>query len=96
MHQYEAETYYDANGRIVFTPSKGLPRVGLKRTKTKNGREREDSRPAWEDVRHERNQGTVASQIFDDTDHHVINREIIYRGPFSRCRRRWSTNLLGG
>ena len=31
MRQYEAETYYDANGRIVFTPSKGLPGVGLPR-----------------------------------------------------------------
>ena len=31
MRQYEAETCYDANGRIVFTPSKGLPGVGLPR-----------------------------------------------------------------
>ena len=31
MRLYEAETYYDANGRIVFTPSKGLPGVGLPR-----------------------------------------------------------------
>ena len=31
MRQYEAETYYDANGRIVFTPSKGLPGAGLPR-----------------------------------------------------------------
>ena len=31
MRQYESETYYDANGRIVFTPSKGLPGVGLPR-----------------------------------------------------------------
>ena len=31
MRQYEAETYYGANGRIVFTPSKGLPGVGLPR-----------------------------------------------------------------
>ena len=29
MRQYEADTRYDANGRIVFTPSKGLPGVGL-------------------------------------------------------------------
>jgi len=31
MRQYEAETYYDQNGRIVFTPSKGLVDVGLPR-----------------------------------------------------------------
>ena len=31
MRQYEAETHYDTNGRIVFTPSNGLPGVGLPR-----------------------------------------------------------------
>ena len=36
MRQYEAETYYDANGRIVFTPSKGLPAVGLPRKAVKD------------------------------------------------------------
>jgi len=31
MRQYEADTWYDQNGRIVFTPSKGLTGVGLPR-----------------------------------------------------------------
>lgn len=31
MRQYEADTWYDANGRIVFTASKGLTGVGLPR-----------------------------------------------------------------
>ncbi|MEQ6916025.1 Eco57I restriction-modification methylase domain-containing protein [Halomonas aquatica] len=31
MRQYEADTWYDARGRIVFTPSKGLVGVGLPR-----------------------------------------------------------------
>ena len=31
LRQYEAETYYDANGRTVFTVSKGLPGIGLPR-----------------------------------------------------------------
>ena len=31
MRQNERETFYDANGRIVFTPSKGLVGVGLPR-----------------------------------------------------------------
>src|SRR5690554_5462187 len=31
MRQYEADTWYDQNGRIVFTPSKGLVGVGLAR-----------------------------------------------------------------
>jgi hypothetical protein len=32
MRQYEADTWYDQRGRIVFTPSKGLVGVGLPRT----------------------------------------------------------------
>ncbi len=35
MRQYEADTWYDANGRIVFTPSKGLPGVGFPRKAVK-------------------------------------------------------------
>jgi hypothetical protein len=31
MQQYEKETYYDLNGRIIFTTSKGLTGVGLPR-----------------------------------------------------------------
>lgn len=31
MRQYERETHYDSNGRIIFTPSKGLVGVGLPR-----------------------------------------------------------------
>ena len=31
MRQYEADTWYDQQGRIVFTPSKGLVSVGLPR-----------------------------------------------------------------
>lgn len=31
MQQYERETYFDQNGRIVFTTSKGLVGVGLPR-----------------------------------------------------------------
>src|SRR5699024_12221778 len=33
MRQYEADTWYDQNGRIVFTPSKGLTDVGLPRNR---------------------------------------------------------------
>ena len=35
MRQYEADTWYDQNGRIIFTPSKGLVGVGLPRTRVK-------------------------------------------------------------
>lgn len=36
MRQYEADTWYDANGRIIFTVSKGLVGVGLPRNANKN------------------------------------------------------------
>ncbi|MHB1359225.1 MAG: Eco57I restriction-modification methylase domain-containing protein [Rhodocyclaceae bacterium] len=60
MRQYEADTWYDAHGRIVFTASKGLVGVGLPR---KMGRRdtpceivfpdgQTQSRPlGWEDAR---------------------------------------------
>jgi len=35
MRQYERETHYDQNGRIIFTPSKGLVGVGLTRKASK-------------------------------------------------------------
>lgn len=35
MRQYEADTWYDQTGRIVFTPSKGLVGVGLPRKANK-------------------------------------------------------------
>jgi hypothetical protein len=59
MRQYECETWYDACGRIVFTPSKGLIGVGLPR---KVGRQdepvtlqypdgREEQKPlGWEEI----------------------------------------------
>jgi hypothetical protein len=59
MRQYERETFYDANGRIVFTPSKGLTGVGLARKAGKKDPAltieypdgRTETRPVgWEDV----------------------------------------------
>ena len=95
MRQYEAETYYDANGRIVFTPSKGLPGVGLPRkapkvdaryTATDPRRELTD-RPAlgWEDVQ-TLSRGTVRKVMDEEV---TTNRtpEIGYRAPFVRPSR---------
>ena len=60
MRQYEADTWYDANGRIVFTTSKGLTGIGLPRKANRNdipcvirypnGQEEENT-VGWEDVR---------------------------------------------
>ena len=60
MRQYEAETYYGANGRIVFTPSKGLLGVGLSRKAAKGDASYTLTTPdgtkeglalGWEDIR---------------------------------------------
>lgn len=81
MRQYEADTWYDQNGRIVFTISKGLPGIGFPRSKTKT-----DS-IGWEDIR-DMQSGTVERTIIDDTQPGgQVERAIIYEAPFDRCDR---------
>lgn len=79
MRQYEADTWYDQSGRIVFTPSKGLVGVGLPR-KARNSDLAEgthysvespdfiahDIALGWEDIRH-LTQGVVRKTYLDDT-----------------------------
>jgi hypothetical protein len=48
MQQYEADTWYDQNGAIVFTNSLGMPGVGLSRKGTGRGLSRIKG---WEDIR---------------------------------------------
>lgn len=59
MRQYERETFYDQNGRIIFTPSKGLVGVGLPRKANKKDgpvalqypdRTTETKQLGWEDI----------------------------------------------
>lgn len=74
MRQYERDTWYDRNGRIVFTVSKGLPGVGVDRGRWKeiSGMER----------------GTVTRTITDDTlPGGPRQRTIEYVAPFDRCDR---------
>ena len=79
MRQYEAETYYDQSGRIVFTPSKGLVGVGLPRKASKKelkegthyalhtpDREETGIALGWEDIQH-LTKGTVSKTFMDDT-----------------------------
>ncbi|NVZ57746.1 hypothetical protein HX797_15875 [Pseudomonas edaphica] len=79
MRQYEADTWYDQSGRIVFTPSKGLVGVGLPR-KARNSDLAEgthysvessdfnahDIPLGWEDIQH-LTQGVVRKTYQDDT-----------------------------
>ena len=93
MRQYEADTWYDATGRIVFTASKGLPGIGLSRKAVKGDtafdlRTPDAHRTAtalgWEDIRH-LPEGTVTRRITDDTlPGGPVERTIEYHAPFDR------------
>ena len=96
MRQYEADTWYDANGRIVFTASKGLPGVGLPRkairgdtSYTLDTSARQDTNIAlgWEEVR-SLDAGTIRRRITDNTQPGgSVQRHIEYVAPFTRCNR---------
>ena len=96
LRQYEADTSYDANGRIVFTASKGLPGVGLPRnadpkdtsytletpTSTRTGLSL-----GWEDIR-DLPDATITRTILDDTlPGGPHERMIKYEAPFTRPNR---------
>ena len=96
MRQYEADTWYDANGRIVFTTSKGLPGVGLPRKGIRGeavyglltaGSEKTNVSLGWEDVRNMK-RGLVTRRVLDDTlPGGPVERTIEYHAPFDRCDR---------
>lgn len=74
MRLYETDTWYDQNGRIVFTNSKGLTGVGF-------------TRPEWNNIKG-MTSGKVERTIMDDTmPGGPIERTIIYLAPFDRCDR---------
>jgi hypothetical protein len=70
----EQETYYDRNGRIIFTVSDGLPSVGLKRKE-------------WNKVK-DLKSGSVEQVVTDQTrPDGPSQRTIIYQAPFDKCDR---------
>ena len=96
LNQYERDTWYDRNGRIAFTVSKGLVGVGLPR-KRRTGdtcygirtarREENGIALGWEDIR-DLNDGVVTRTIMDDTiPGGPFERTIEYHAPFDRCDR---------
>ncbi len=96
MRQYEADTWYDRHGRIVFTASKGLPGVGLPRKAVRGetcysieSPERTEQGLAlgWEDVQH-MTSGRIVRRVTDDTlPDGPVERDIVYEAPFDRCDR---------
>ena len=84
MQQYERDTWYDQNGRIVFTSSKGLTGVGFPRKGTGRG---PNKTTGWEDIA-VMSSGTVSRTIVDDTlPGGPVERTITYEAPFDRCDR---------
>ncbi|HEY8398773.1 MAG TPA: hypothetical protein VIK80_12590, partial [Flavihumibacter sp.] len=97
MRQYEADTWYDQNGRIVFTPSKGLVGVGLPRKARKSDlaqgiyygiqsptRNEQQIALGWEDIQH-MTEGAVTKTFMDDTlPGGPVQRTIEYKAPFFR------------
>ena len=72
--QYEADTWYDQRGRIIFTNNKGLPGVGF-------------TRAEWNEVKHLQS-GTVTQTKQDTTlPTGPIERLIEYHAPFTRSDR---------
>ena len=73
LRQNEQDTWYDQNGRIVFTCSKGLPGVGF-------------SRPEWNEIR-DMQSGSVTRTVVDNWLPNGGERTIEYLAPFDRCDR---------
>ncbi len=81
---YERDTWYDRNGRIVFTNNKGLAGVGFPRKGKGRGAKKEIG---WEDIAGMPS-STVSRTIMDDTlAGGPIERTIIYEAPFDCCDR---------
>ncbi|MDD4778951.1 MAG: hypothetical protein PHV53_11790, partial [Fermentimonas sp.] len=74
LHSYEEDTWYDRNGRIVFTNNRGLTNVGF-------------SRPEWNEIKDVKS-GTFTRTVIDDTmPGRPVERTIEYVAPFDRCDR---------
>ncbi len=97
MKQNEADTWYDDNGRVVFTVSKGLVGVGLSRKANRNESpclicypdgHKEKKHVGWEDVR-DLTEGTKIIQTKEDDTLPGGPRQktITYVAPFDRCDR---------
>ena len=76
MRQYEADTWYDQNGRIVFTNSKGLPGVG-------------HTRAEWNAIKDDLKPGQTTQRTITDTTLPTgpVERTITYQAPFTKCAR---------
>ncbi len=92
LQQYEADTWYDANGRIVFTNNRGLVGVGFDRPSFEKPNAvapiRRGEAP-WNGVMKDAPAGYVfARTVADDTQPGgPVQRTIEYVAPFDKCDR---------
>lgn len=93
MRQYERDTWYDANGRIVYTTSRGLGGVGFERKarardpfctiEYPEGRS-EQRRVGWEDIRNVPAGTRIRRPVVDNTQRGgPIERVVEYVAPFT-------------
>lgn len=74
LQSYEADTWYDRNGRIVFTNNRSMIGVGF-------------DRKEWEEIKDAKS-GVFTRTITDDTmPGGPVERTIEYVAPFDRCDR---------
>ena len=92
LQSYEADTWYDANGRIIFTNNRSLTGVGFTRPEWENAGavqpiKRGDA--PWDGIMKHAPAGYVfARTITDDTmPGGPVQRTIEYAAPFDRCDR---------
>ena len=92
LQSYEADTWYDANGRIVFTNNRSLTDVGYSRPEFENAGVVQPtlcSSNDWDGIMKNAPAGYVfARTITDDTQPGgPVERTIEYVAPFDRCDR---------
>lgn len=92
LQSYEADTWYDENGRITFTNNRSLTGVGFSRPEWENPgavKPVRRSDASWDGVMKNAPAGYVfARTIMDDTmSGGPVERTIEYVAPFDRCDR---------
>ena len=92
LQSYEADTWYDVNGRIVFTNNRSLTGVGYSRSEFENAGAVQPTvrgSKTWDDVMKNAPAGYVFTRTITDDTMPVgpVERTIEYVAPFDRCDR---------
>ncbi len=94
LQKCENNTWYDSNGRIVYTSRSGYKAVPSKAVKNDNNwslyssaRTEANIALGWEDIK-DLEEAVVTQQVIDNTlAGEPVERTIEYRAPFSKCDR---------